>query len=112
MNLHLLWGLFFVCTYEFKGSVDIFHESNPHGPRPHSCDRIKFFYENALSWDIRIFAFNAGINNTRGKLFTDVNDTGDKCYRGQIVAVVVDTSDYVLSLILIDSVTPALNNRR
>jgi hypothetical protein len=56
-----------------------------------------------------MFAFIAGINDTRGKLFTDLNDTGDKLLP---VSLTPCSDYYVLSLILIDSMTPAMINRR
>jgi hypothetical protein len=81
----------------FSSSV-FFHESVLAGPCPHSgWDRFEFVTK--ICEDIHNFVFIAGIND----IYNGVNDPGDT------IAGVVDTADYALSLILIDSMTLVFN---
>ncbi len=71
---------------------------------------ITNFYENSQD-KFATFAFIAGVVGTDEKLFTGVNDTGDKsslvsllpASRRQIFVGVGDTGDYALVQIFIDS---------
>jgi hypothetical protein len=58
--------------------------------------------------------FIAGVSDTGNKLFTSVNDTGDKLSPVSLLSAMnycpcLDTGDYALSRIFIDSMTLAIN---
>jgi hypothetical protein len=55
--------------------------------------------------NIHSFVFIACINNTGYKLFAGVNDTGDNLSRCGYYHGIVDTGEYTVSRILIDSMT-------